>query len=51
VLAQVPSVRDLAGVCFVIVGVALHRESDPFTEPFPRSKVAVECAKTLEERE
>jgi inner membrane transporter RhtA len=51
VLTQVPSVRDLTGLGFVIVGVALHRESDPFTQPFPRSKVAVDCAKTLEERE
>jgi inner membrane transporter RhtA len=51
VLAQVPSVRDLTGLGFVIAGVALHRESDPFTQPFPKSKVAVDCAKTLEERE
>jgi inner membrane transporter RhtA len=51
VLAQVPSVRDLTGLGFVIAGVALHRESDPFTQPFPRSKVAVDCAKTLEETE
>jgi inner membrane transporter RhtA len=51
VLAQVPSVRDLTGLAFVIAGVALHRESDPFTQPFPKSKVAVDCAKTLEERE
>jgi inner membrane transporter RhtA len=51
VLAQVPSVRDLTGLGFVIAGVALHRESDPFTEPFARSKVAIDCAKTLEERE
>src|SRR5436305_7451280 len=51
VLAQVPSVRDLTGVAFVIAGVALHRESDPFTQPFASSKVAIDCAKTLEERE
>ena len=51
VLAQVPSVRDLTGVAFVTAGVALHRESDPFTQPFARSKVAIDCAKTLEERE
>ena len=51
VLAQVPTLRDLTGLAFVIAGVALHREPDPFTQPFARSKVAIDCAKTLEERE